>query len=566
MAEVKYSATTGKRLKEGQTTTQDGRTYTAGDTWGGSSGGSSSSSGGNGLTQAQIAQGYSTIPGAYDPLTGKLKTGATENPLSREGMEKSPLITGPTEPMVETPTDNLGIVDTLNKAGQASDFNSRSKMAGTYGIQGYTGTADQNNQLKQKWQNAQQLALGSGNPPPTTGAGGVVTDPFVTEPPEDLSYIDDIVAQDPYMSQLLATQQEFNDVMNQKTSLVDEYKAMVKEAGIDEINTDLINTKNIIDGTEDDIRNEVTKAGGFATDSQVLALSNARNKTLIKNYNTLLETKQAAMENVNMMMGLMEKDRANALTRVTAKMNLNFQIADYVQKAQTNAQNTLFKMGETMGWDAVYKSALATGDPYAIDRINKVAGAGFDIATMATQPNLERQLLQEQIKTQQATRSKIYSDIEKDKSPQVVSPYQGERTTRILQAVSNVRGLVTDKVTGRNADVYENMPNWMKWSIPRDYVDFRSELENLKVNVFTGELTAMREASKTGGAVGNVSDREGDRLANALAALNTNQSKESILKNLTQAEDAVARYYSALAGLDLQPAPDGSGDLIEIID
>lgn len=36
----------------------------------------------NGLTAAQIAAGYSTIPGAYDPLTGKLKTGATPTPTA----------------------------------------------------------------------------------------------------------------------------------------------------------------------------------------------------------------------------------------------------------------------------------------------------------------------------------------------------------------------------------------------------------------------------------------------------------------------------------------------------
>lgn len=39
------------------------------------------------------------------------------------------------------------IVDYLGSVGQASDFNSRKNLAGQYGIQGYTGTAQQNTQL-----------------------------------------------------------------------------------------------------------------------------------------------------------------------------------------------------------------------------------------------------------------------------------------------------------------------------------------------------------------------------------------------------------------------------------
>jgi len=39
------------------------------------------------------------------------------------------------------------VVDFLTKAGQASDFTSRSKLAQTYGIQNYTGTAEQNTKL-----------------------------------------------------------------------------------------------------------------------------------------------------------------------------------------------------------------------------------------------------------------------------------------------------------------------------------------------------------------------------------------------------------------------------------
>ena len=70
--------------------------------------------------------------------------------------------------------------------------------------------------------------------------------------------------------------------------------------------------KNIIEGSEDDIRMEITKAGGFATDSQVLALTNARNKQLIKNYNTLLDTRNSKEKYLQTAIGLEQQDRQAA--------------------------------------------------------------------------------------------------------------------------------------------------------------------------------------------------------------------------------------------------------------
>ena len=51
---------------------------------------------------------------------------------------------------------NGSIVDYLNSQGQTSDFNSRTQLAQQYGIQGYTGTAEQNTQLLGYLQGGQQ--------------------------------------------------------------------------------------------------------------------------------------------------------------------------------------------------------------------------------------------------------------------------------------------------------------------------------------------------------------------------------------------------------------------------
>lgn len=51
------------------------------------------------------------------------------------------------KPATNTVTGNGSIVDYLNKSGQASDYNSRAKLAQQQGISNYTGTAEQNTQL-----------------------------------------------------------------------------------------------------------------------------------------------------------------------------------------------------------------------------------------------------------------------------------------------------------------------------------------------------------------------------------------------------------------------------------
>lgn len=65
-----------------------------------------------------------------------------------------------------------------------------------------------------------------------------------------------------------------------------------------------------------------------------------------------------------------------------------------------------------------------------------------------------------------------------------------------------------------------------------DAANARALLETIKAKAGFNYLQSMREASKTGGAVGNVSDYEQKLLQNAITALGTAQDKESFQRNL----------------------------------
>jgi hypothetical protein len=66
--------------------------------------------------------------------------------------------------------------------------------------------------------------------------------------------------------------------------------------------------------------------------------------------------------------------------------------------------------------------------------------------------------------------------------------------------------------------------------------DAAAVLESLKAKTAFDALQAMRNASKTGGALGSVSDAEGKRLENSISALEKSQSTKQFKAELTKLE------------------------------
>jgi len=80
-----------------------------------------------------------------------------------------------------------------------------------------------------------------------------------------------------------------------------------------------------------------------------------------------------------------------------------------------------------------------------------------------------------------------------------------------------------------------------------DSYDFAQTLETIKANIGFNELNAMRAASKTGGALGQVSERELTYLQSVLGSLKIGQSDERLLANLTGVRDSIKRWTDAVS-------------------
>lgn len=303
------------------------------------------------------APGSETTYTDYDSYThnigGATPVAQTANTYAQPATSPTPVNTSQPQP---TPTNPL---PTVNPQEQATPITPPTQIAP--GINYGAGVNFTPNPIKQAFE-----ATKNTPPPQTQGeAASTVSGAINTANsgmPPDTSNIDALLAQDKGYNQLLADRMEYNNTANQSKSLLDFYNQSVTDAGIPGINAELLNSKKIIEGTEDDIRNEVKSVSGFATDSQIMALSSARNKSLIKNYNALLDHKAMAMESINNMVNLASQDREFALQTIQQKMQFDQQIIEYRDKFIKNAAEGYKNVINAIGYDGLLKSLMAS-DP-----------------------------------------------------------------------------------------------------------------------------------------------------------------------------------------------------------
>src|SRR3990167_3257863 len=245
-----------------------------------------------------------------------------------------------------------------------------------------------------KYQQALPQLQAQGQAPQDAGVGkmaaGAAIQPTAIEPVSPLGSLMEV---DTNFDSIFTNLDKYMEPLQQKKSLLQEYQSMSKALGIEDINEELIDAKKIIEGTEDDIRAEVTAAGGFATDSQVLALANARNKSLIKNYNVLLESRDNAMQQLNTMMNLTIEDRHAAEAEFDRKIGFAFKVAEFQERAKTNAVSQFqWLAGQPGGLESIQSMS---SDPYYNNLINKTLGGVGGLQGMVARQQEEQRIARE---------------------------------------------------------------------------------------------------------------------------------------------------------------------------
>lgn len=444
------------------------------------------------------------------------------------------------------------VVDLLNSAGTDSSFAARQQLAQQYGIQGYTGTAAQNQDLSKKFLDAFNANKETKVPDNSAQASSAI-DQYLQQnqqqPQQDPSkaFIDTYASMNPIEANLFQQLSTLASTQTNQQSLRDLYTQEVAAQGIPALNLQLADMNRIMEGTEDDIRDEITNAGGFATDSQVQALTTARNKTLLTKAQYLSDLINAKNDYVDHIVNLTQADRKQVSDDLDRKLGITNTLVNMADKMQSNAKENYQSIVNNVGYDGLVSSISSQED---LKRVSQSLGLEpstlLQLATVQT-PAQKQMALQEanyQLSVDKFNEDKrqfgLQYALEKNKlanqqaAATVVSPYQLERSTRSIQSVDELLPKVTDFTVGVGS-LLKNIPG----SPARD---FAAELDTLKANIIAGELTAMREASKTGGALGNVSDKESAFLSASLGALDIGQSPENFKEQLGKVKESIYRW------------------------
>ena len=208
------------------------------------------------------------------------------------------------------------------------------------------------------------------------------------------------------------------------------------------------------------------------------------------------------------------------------------------------------------------RDALPQGDPRRViydNAIRKESETARQISPTVIAPPTERTPVGYRMKpdgTMEAIKggpadTKIQGQLNQDTASLSGLTANLDRLSTVANEVMNHRGLsgITG-VTGAFPDIPGSAA-----------ADARAKLESLRAQVGFGVLQDMRNNSKTGGALGQISDRENVLLQNALDALATSQSEEQIKKSLANiikysegAKDRLRSAYNMKHG-DRAPSP-----------
>lgn len=282
---------------------------------------------------------------------------------------------------------NGSVVDLLNMAGQDSSQAARTALAQQYGIQGYDFSATKNQELAQKFLDAYNKNKGTATPQSGMDAktqafpqGDQNSAPQNVEEIQATAF-DQYMKMNPVMKTIYDQITQALSTTNTSVSLADEYKKAFSDVNnpagtpgesLSDEQLKYMNIKRIMDGTEDDIRNEITKAGGFATESQVAAIAGARNKVLLKQAQQIQDSMNLKQDYVDHLLDFSQKDRDQIGKDLDRKLNLEGKLMD-IQDKMTNAATENYKnIINKNGFQGLY--AGLNGNPTAIAAAEKALG------------------------------------------------------------------------------------------------------------------------------------------------------------------------------------------------
>lgn len=523
------------------TTTVNGVPHTTTVKSGSSSGSSSSSSKAN---SNGFVNGRDTIRSDADNakrLANNIRPATDDEPTLDQpaGIDKATQPEG-LQPVSPDKTGQLAYSDALknlNSGGLSGTAltNAQKSLAGAYGQAPSTPFTQAHQQLQ-----------ASGVAPSDGGAAMSAVSSAKPYTP-DQTAVDQVFSQDPVINNLMSSAWDMLSPDNTKGSLMGDYKKLRKDSGLDEINEEMIDAETIINGTEDDIRNEIQTAGGFGTDSQIQSMALARNKNLLKRYNSLAQMQTNATNQLNTMLNLDAQDRQMAQQRVSAQVSALFNFANFRQQAQNNIREGFNSLVAKVGYSGAYAAYASHPDQLAqIEGVMGLAPGG--LSQLASQPDYDMLLKQAQLESSRASTAASYSSIAKNNAEiqnttatkQNAIKANASSVDETLSAVNTALKQVNPLSSGLIGGTTSFIP-----STPSK--NLSSTIKTIQGALSLDQLAQLKANSPNGASgLGSASEKEGEWLSSRVANLDVGQSTEQLKSNLQTIQTHYINYLQTL--------------------
>ena len=230
--------------------------------------------------------------------------------------------------------------------------------------------------------------------------GKLMVDKSLPKEPQDTSVMDAYA--DPVTSKIFEAVNKILNPVQQTTSLMDDYKSLYKESGLDQINQAIIDADTVIHGTEADIRREIESSGGMGTESQVQSMALSRNKSLLVKYNQLVQMKTDATNQLATMSQLNAQDKQMLQQKTNQQLDTLFKMATFQQQATNNIKEGFNNLVKNVGYAGAYQAyASNPGQLAYIEQISGLGTGGLQKLSTYVAPLTESQQLDNQYKQAQ---------------------------------------------------------------------------------------------------------------------------------------------------------------------
>lgn len=390
--------------------------------------------------QTPVAQAPTTpVPTQTTPSAPVAKPTQTATPTPTPAPTATPTPAPTTQPTATqtgqlTAPANGSVVDLLNQSGQDSSYAARKQLASQYGIQGYQGTAAQNQELSKKYIDAHNALKSTATPQNAAEARNALSNYQDENSSADQAqqgdptqqFMDKYGSMNPVEANIFQQLSGLLSTSNTQQSLVDTYNQLSQQENIPGLKLQLANLNTIMSGTQDDIRKEITNAGGFATESQVQALTTARNKTLLTQASYLQNTLNSANDYVDQIVSLTKADKTQASQDLQQKLGIANTLVTMSNNMENAARDNYKTIVDSVGWEGLAKSV--DGNPDQAKNIEQIMGLQpGELQTLSTIKKPLTAMEQAQLTGQNLQNQKLQADLKA--GPAVSTSLQNFGTT-----------------------------------------------------------------------------------------------------------------------------------------